>query len=124
MKHWERFKKAQDSRLNEKSLCHGCPFGEKFEYPEKLKYPKPYRHLSNFRDDCLIHDGYKPKVDSGQCKLCFDGWLEERKAEGKICVRCGEWVGKRFGMKIVSESRWEDGRTYKETTTVCEPCLL
>ena len=126
--YWDRFRKAQDSRFNENSYCHRCDFGERFEYLEKLTIaPEAYRNWPNYRDGCLVQDGYRPKSDSPQCQLCFKDWVEERKDEGKICIRCGKWIigGKsKAALYIEATEEWADGKQFKKYSSVCEPCLL
>jgi len=124
---FKRFIVSSDSRWNEYSNCHRCDFGEKFEYLEKLKFPEPYRNWANYRNGCLVQDGYRPKDDSPQCQLCFESWVSERKEDGKICVKCGKWIKggrKSAAMVIEAQEEYEGGRIEKRYSSVCEDCLL
>lgn len=124
----KRFIVSQDSRLNDGSNCHRCEYGEKFEYLEKLTIaPEVYKNWPNYRNGCLVQDGYRPKANSLQCQLCFESWTRDRKDEGKICIKCGRWIkGGRKNAALVVEAQetYEGGHIEKRYSSVCEDCLL
>jgi len=120
---FEMFAKANDSKLNDNSDCHRCPFGEKFEYLEKLNYPQFYRNLPNFRDACLVQNGYKPKQNSPQCQGCFESWFEDRKDEGKICVKCGKWMVGGKGKAAMYIQIGDKKHPPVNYHSVCDNCL-
>jgi len=121
---FKRFTTSRDSRQNDGSDCYRCKFGKSFEYLERLTTaPELYRNWPNYRDGCLVQTSFKPKADSKQCQGCFEGWLEDRKDEGKICIKCDKWiVGGKSKAAMCIEAVYEGGsHTYH---SVCEPCLL
>lgn len=119
---WQRFRKAQDSRYNEESLCYRCDRAEKFEAGETLRFPDLYSHWPQFRDGKLFHDEYRPSsLGDPRCKCCFEGWIDEKRDEGKICIKCGRWI-KRGEEALRIETKYEGGfRTYH---ALCDSCLL
>lgn len=123
----KRFIKARDSGLNDKSDCYRCPFGEEFEYLEKLRYPALYRRWPNYRDGSLKQKANRPRADSKQCQMCFEGWVDDERDKGNICIQCGSWIvgGKaKAAMCIEVESRWENGYTTTKFLSTCSDCLL
>ena len=121
MENWERFRKARDSREDREMICYSCPHAESFDIGEALPecMHSAYRNQDNFRDGKLWTKGQRPQ-DCDACRSCFHDWIEERKLEGKICVKCGAWCYQKAGIQIIAA--YVDGS--KDTSSICDNCSL
>lgn len=121
MNNWERFRKARDSRKDTELICYSCPHAESFNIGEAIPeyMHSAYRNHPEFRDGKLWTKGARPQ-DCEACKHCFQDWIAERKLEGKICTKCGNWCYQKAGMQITAT--YDDG--YKSISAICTDCAL
>lgn len=121
---WEKFVSHQKSGGGYLEGCHGCPHGEKYQVGEALPRNvwSAYRDHPNFRDGKMWHDEVKPIEKSLPCQACFEGWIAEVKQEGKICIKCGNWVkAGSAGMDV--EEREVESKKMVSKAAVCMNCL-
>ena len=111
---WAKFRKLHSED------CYGCPHGSvrTWKAPRIDRQKFPGLHESFYAP--VEHKSYSPKKESGPCLMCLEGWVDEKKAEGKICVKCGIWITKE-NEGMVIEAEYEDGS--KKRTAVCGKCL-
>lgn len=115
---WPRFVRAKRS---EHADCYRCPFATVRKWTEPRVDQKRFPGLHESWYEPIEQSEYKPNRESGPCQKCFEGWVDEKRYEGKICVKCGVWVTeKNAGMN--TQPVYED-RTVGAKSAVCGQCL-
>ncbi len=124
---WKRFERVMNTayEYNTLILCHMCPYAIKTEKVEPRLDRRRFPGLDESWYAPVDNSTFRPTRSDGRCKMCFDSWIEEKKSEGRICVKCGVWITKENeGLTVIAQHETEDGRTHmSEKTAVCGLCL-
>lgn len=124
---WNRFDKETNTANDEAegSLCHRCKHATKTEVIEPRVDPERFKGLHESWYAPVDRSTFRPTMDAPACMMCFEGWVEEKRDEGKICIRCGEWV-KPKDVALYIEERVGEGKLKGRIVSkhaLCIQCL-